>query len=158
MTSIPKGALVCALALLAAAACSVSTTSPSPIFDDDAGSGPGGDSGTPGQDASRPPSSDDASVADTGPGTDSAPPPKPDAGPPPTDVGGSAECTAYCAKAQNDCNATCIPKSDCAIPAGQCAASTKAFLACETQTGQWYCGTDGFSIVSDCQQDTSLCK
>ena len=87
-------------------------------------------------------------------GTDAAK----DSGPPPTDIVGSAECTAYCAKMKGQCNKTCIPKSDCAIPHGQCAASTRDYLDCETQTGTWYCGADGFSIVSSCTRKTSLCN
>lgn len=81
-----------------------------------------------------------------------------DSGPPPTDVEGSAECTAYCAKMKKDCNMTCIPKSDCKIASGQCAASTKDFLDCKTTTGQWHCGSGGFSIVHNCKLDTSLCN
>jgi hypothetical protein len=101
-------------------------------------------------------------------GTTTPPPPPPpqdagadaakDAGPPPTDVAGSAECTAYCTKMKNQCNRTCVPKSDCAIPAGQCEASERAYLDCQTTKGTWYCGADGFSIVSSCKRDATLCK
>jgi hypothetical protein len=87
-------------------------------------------------------------------GTDAAK----DSGPPPTDVAGSAECTAYCAKMKTSCNRTCIPKSDCAIEKGQCAASTRDYLDCKTTQGTWYCGADGFSIVSSCKRDLSLCN
>jgi hypothetical protein len=100
--------------------------------------------------------------------TGTTPPPSPpkdggvdaakDSGPPPTDVVGSAECTAYCAKMKTKCNKTCDPKFDCAIEKGQCAASTQDFLDCKTKTGTWYCGADGFSIVSSCTRDTSLCN
>ncbi len=79
-----------------------------------------------------------------------------DAGPPPTDVVGSAACDAYCARLKGACKITCM-KSDCAIPRGQCAASTKAYLQCEADTGQFYCGSSGFSVVSSCEQDTSVC-
>jgi hypothetical protein len=81
-----------------------------------------------------------------------------DAAPPPTDVADSAECKAYCAKMKSQCNSTCIPKTDCAIKSGQCAASTRDYLDCETTQGQWYCGSGGFSIVSSCTRDTSLCN
>lgn len=87
-------------------------------------------------------------------GTDAAK----DAGPPPTDVASSAACTAYCAKMKTECNKTCIPKTDCAIEKGQCAASTEKFLACKTTQGTWYCGGSGFSIVHNCKRDTSVCN
>lgn len=101
----------------------------------------------------------------TGTGTTAPPPAKDasidaakDSGPPPTDVVGSAECTAYCAMMTSKCSRTCVPESDCAIQSGQCAASTRDYLDCQTTHGSWFCGADGFSIVSSCSPNTSRCK
>ena len=121
--------------------------------------------GTPAPSPS-PTTTDSTDPAPTTTSTSTAPPPAKDAGtdaakdagPPPTDVADSAECKAYCSKMKTQCNKTCIPKSDCAIPKGQCAASTRDYLDCETTQGSWYCGADGFSIVSSCSRDTSLCN
>ena len=108
-------------------------------------------------DPTDPPPAPTGTSTTTPPPKDAGPPPK-DAGPPPTDVIGSAECTAYCAKMKNTCNKTCDPKYDCAIAKGQCAASTRDYLDCKTTQGTWYCGGDGFSIVSSCTRDLSLCN
>lgn len=79
-----------------------------------------------------------------------------DPGPAPTDVAGSAGCEAYCEQAETQCSATCTPTT-CKIEAGHCAASTEDFLLCQAQTGTWYCGADGYSIVHNCKYDESLC-
>ncbi|WP_146654622.1 hypothetical protein [Labilithrix luteola] len=79
-----------------------------------------------------------------------------DAAPPPKDVAGSAACTAYCQKMKSACARDCDPAIDCAVPKGQCAASTEAYLQCQSKA-DWYCGGDGFSIVGNCKQDKSLC-
>jgi hypothetical protein len=74
-----------------------------------------------------------------------------------TDVADSAECKQYCDRGQSECGATCSPETSCAIPAGQCSASTQAYIKCQAETGQYYCGGDGFSIVHSCKYDASLC-
>ena len=75
-----------------------------------------------------------------------------------TDVADSAECKQYCDRGQSECGASCSPEIKCEIPAGQCAASTRAYLACQAQTGSYYCGSDGYSLVHNCDYDTSLCS
>lgn len=80
-----------------------------------------------------------------------------DSGPPPTDVADSAECQAYCAKMKTTCNRTCDPKVDCKIESGQCAASTRDYVDCKTTKGSWSCGSSGFTIISSCKRNASLC-
>jgi len=80
-----------------------------------------------------------------------------DAGGRTTDVSTSAECNAYCAKVEA-CMATCDRAFSCRIRAGDCAASTQAYLKCTADTGQWVCGADGFSVSSTCTRDNTLCK
>jgi hypothetical protein len=75
------------------------------------------------------------------------------------DVAGSAECKAWCDRLHADCPAfTCDPAFDCAIKAGDCAASEKAFLACQAQTGQFVCGTDGYSVLHGCKRNPAVCS
>jgi hypothetical protein len=44
---------------------------------------------------------------------------------------------------------------DCAQKTGKCANFTRQYLQCEVDTGQWYCGSSGYSIVSQCD---SVCQ
>lgn len=75
----------------------------------------------------------------------------------PKDVAGSAECDAYCAKVES-CGSTCVPSTDCKVASGKCAAAVRDFLGCQASTGQWYCGSSGFSVVHNCQYDATLCQ
>jgi hypothetical protein len=81
-----------------------------------------------------------------------------DAGGSATDISMSAECNAYCAKVEGMCaGATCDRSFSCRIRAGDCAASTKAYLKCTVDTGMWACSAGGFSVVSTCKRDPALC-
>jgi hypothetical protein len=72
------------------------------------------------------------------------------------DISTSPECTAYCAKLK-ECGKTCDPASDCGAPAGSCDQAHRAYIGCEAQTGMFYCTGDGFSVLSSCHEDTSVC-
>ena len=81
-----------------------------------------------------------------------------DAGGSATDVSTSAECNAYCAKIEGMCTgATCDRAFSCRIRAGDCAASTQAYLKCTVDTGQWACSAGGYSVISTCKRDNTLC-
>jgi len=76
----------------------------------------------------------------------------------PTDVKDSAACKSWCAALDAACGKpTCDPAMDCAIPAGQCAESTEAYLECQATTGSFSCGADGHTIIHSCQKDSSVC-
>jgi hypothetical protein len=70
----------------------------------------------------------------------------------------SAACKSWCAALDAACGQPkCVPEEDCKIPAGQCAASTEAYLACQAQTGSFSCGGDGHTIIHSCKKDASSC-
>jgi hypothetical protein len=70
----------------------------------------------------------------------------------------SPECNAYCGKAETMCmGATCDRQFFCRIRAGDCAASTRAYLQCVVDTGQWMCFAGGFSVSSGCGRDNTKC-
>jgi len=75
-----------------------------------------------------------------------------------TDITTSTECNAYCDKAMSMCMADCDRTFACRIRAGDCAASTRAFLKCTVDTGQWACAAGGFSVLSSCKRDATLCQ
>ncbi len=77
--------------------------------------------------------------------------------PVPTSVKGSAECKAWCDTLMSACGRTCAPEKDCEIRIGQCADSTKNFLQCQVDDGSWSCGADGYTIISSCKRDASVC-
>ena len=150
------------LALASLPACSSSdagggTTSPTDtgVSGSDTGTS-GGDTGAGGDsNGADSGSSADTALADTGSAADTAPV---DSGPPATDVAGSDECNAFCDALKAACpSAKCDQKFECKIASGSCAADTKALLKCKADTGSFYCGADGFSVVSSCHHDASLC-
>ncbi len=70
----------------------------------------------------------------------------------------SAACKSWCANLNTACGQPkCDPKTDCKIPAGQCAASTEAFLQCQASTGSFSCGSGGHTILHNCKKDASSC-
>jgi hypothetical protein len=74
------------------------------------------------------------------------------------DVSTSPECDAYCNKITTMCaGATCDRAFSCRIRAGDCAASTRAYLKCTVDTGTWACSAGGFSVLSTCPHDKTLC-
>lgn len=91
----------------------------------------------------------------------------PDAAPPPDagkdsgnerSIQGSAECKLFCDTLATECpGQTCGP-TKCDVPTGHCAASYKAYLKCQAETGSWSCGSGGYSIIHSCRKDTSLCN
>jgi hypothetical protein len=143
-------AFVC---LPVAFACSSSTSTGVPALDggnagNDSGSpAPSDDGGTPKSDGGK----DDASSKDAAADVVK------EAEPEPKDVAGSSECDAYCAKVE-ECGSTCVPATDCKVPTGKCAASVRDYLDCQATSGQWYCGSSGFSVVHSCKYDASLCQ
>jgi hypothetical protein len=61
------------------------------------------------------------------------------------------QCDAFCAKVASACpGETCDRAIDCAQKTGACANFTPQYLQCEVDTGQFYCGSGGYSIVSQC--------
>lgn len=76
-------------------------------------------------------------------------------------VGGTAECNDFCAKTHSECGTStnCDPNVYCAVGAGQCAASERAYLQCEVNTGTWTCGANGGSlrVTNNCAYQPVLC-
>ena len=77
-------------------------------------------------------------------------------------VSGSPECTDFCAKTYNECGTStkCDKCVVCAIPAGQCAASERAYLQCEVNAGTWTCGTtdSNWHVTNNCPLTPNLCE
>lgn len=78
---------------------------------------------------------------------------------------GSAECVAWCNKANSLACAgaqPCDASFFCAVPVDGCVAATRAKLACDVQQGTWACNTGsegaGFGVTSSCGTYTSLCS
>ena len=76
-------------------------------------------------------------------------------------VGGTAECNDFCAKTHSECGTStnCDPNVYCAVSVGQCAASERAYLQCEVNTGTWTCGMNGgsFRVTNNCALQPVLC-
>ncbi len=68
------------------------------------------------------------------------------------DVTKTAECAAFCAKADAlACGGTCDKNYWCAPAKSECAAAKRAMLQCEVDTGAWQCNPGGgFTVTSAC--------
>lgn len=152
MERVFRAAVAACLSIAFAAACSSTNSTGFPTSD-------AGQSGQPGDETDSGTTKTDAGKVKADAGKEEEPKDAAvkEAAAPVKDVADSTECDAYCAKVEA-CGSTCVPKDDCKVPTGQCAASVKERLDCEATTGQWVCGSGGFSIIHNCKYDPTLCE
>jgi hypothetical protein len=72
-----------------------------------------------------------------------------------SDITTSPECKDYCAKVAT-CS-PCDPSVDCAVAAGSCVQAERTYLECKATTGQITCSSGGWTLISNCQLDNSVC-